>query len=192
MDHSAAAAATEDVDISSTAFIQIPSQLSLPMHHMLMHIVYAMGKLMVHKSLQAPYHHLFLSKKNQLDTSSRHIQSMIQGLTSRLETLVDPFDWNVCASRLNRNVANTITSTYHLYATIIGPNSFSQIETLRCSKSTVKEEPVENKATFSFLPFISGTKSKVKLNLNPLPLNSSVCVNKWSVLRTGNMYTKQI
>nr|CAH8873796.1 unnamed protein product [Trichobilharzia regenti] len=258
LDHSAAAAATEDVDISSTAFIQIPSQLSLPMHHMLMHIVYAMGKLMVHKSLQAPYHHLFLSKvctafikvystivddlfshrnvttdqcpddaclwlsdslqkllqaralqiifdlkffqrllvssmsKNQLDTSSRHIQSMIQGLTSRLETLVDPFDWNVCASRLNRNVANTITSTYHLYATIIGPNSFSQIETLRCSKSTVKEEPVENKATFSFLPFISGTKSKVKLNLNPLPLNSSVCVNKWSVLRTGNMYTKQI
>lgn len=127
-----------------------------------------------------------------MDVSSKRVQSMIQELTSRLETLVDPFDWNVCASKLSRNVANTITSTYHLYAPILGSSSFAQVETLRGIKAISKEETNDNKSTCFFLPCISGTKNKTKLNLNPLPFNSSICVNKWSVLRNGNPYAKQI
>ncbi|CAH8617383.1 unnamed protein product [Schistosoma mattheei] len=254
-----------DVDGNSSAVVRIPSQLSLPTHHLLLNIVYTMGKFVVHKSLPSPFSHLFLSKvctslfeiyssivdellsyqdisiqctdeasiwfsdslqksmqsralqimfdlkflqrllvssvsvseaslaqKKQIDVSSKRVQSMIQELTSRLETLVDPFDWNVCASKLSRNVANTITSTYHLYAPILGSSSFAQVETLRGIKAISKEETNDNKSTCSFLPCISGTKNKTKLNLNPLPFNSSICVNKWSVLRNENPYAKQI
>ncbi|CAH8613696.1 unnamed protein product [Heterobilharzia americana] len=205
--------ATEDMDTSLAAVIHVPSQLSLPMHQMLLNIVYVMEKLLVHRPLQPPYNHIFLSKvctcfldvystvvdelfsqrdisdqhsddsslwlsdslqkliqtralqiifdlkflqrllvssvfvseanlfqKSQTDASSKNVQTSVQGLISRLETLVDPFDWNVCASRLSRNVTNAITSTYHLYAPIIGSSSFSQIETLRGVKSSSKEE----------------------------------------------------
>lgn len=254
-----------DVDGNSSAVVRIPSQLSLPTHHLLLNIVYTMGKFLVHKSLPSPFSHLFLSKvctslfeiyssivdellsyqnisihctdeasiwfsdslqksmqsralqimfdlkflqrllvssvsvseaslaqKNQINISSKLIQSMIQELISRLETLVDPFDWNVCASKLIRNVTNTITSTYHLYAPILGSSSFAQVETLRGVKAISKEETNDNKSTCSFLPCISGTKNKRRLNLNPLPFSSSICVNKWSVLRNGNPYAKQI
>ncbi|CAH8660450.1 unnamed protein product [Schistosoma haematobium] len=232
-----------DVDGNSSAVVRIPSQLSLPTHHLLLNIVYTMGKFVVHKSLpivdellshqdisiqctdeasiwfsdslqksmqsralQIMFDLKFLQRllvssvsvseaslaqKNQMDVSSKRVQSMIQELTSRLETLVDPFDWNVCASKLSRNVANTITSTYHLYAPILGSSSFAQVETLRGIKAISKEE-TNDKSTCFFLPCISGTKNKTKLNLNPLPFNSSICVNKWSVLRNGNPYAKQI
>ncbi|KAH8864986.1 Conserved oligomeric Golgi complex subunit 1 [Schistosoma japonicum] len=255
----------EDVDGDSVTVISIPSQLSLPTHHLLLNIVYTMGKTLVHKSLQSPFSHRFLYslctslfevyskivcellsfrdtpdtstkdisllfsdslqkllqsralqiifdlkflrhllissvsiiesspiQKIQMDPSSKVILQRIQELMSRLETLVDPFDWNVCASRLNRNVSNAIASTYHLYAPILGPGSFSHIETLRGVKSAQNGEAGENKTSPSFLPFISGSKNKIKLNLASLPLSSSVCVNKWSSLRTGNTYAKQI
>ncbi|TNN14521.1 Conserved oligomeric Golgi complex subunit 1 isoform 1 [Schistosoma japonicum] len=50
----------EDVDGDSVTVISIPSQLSLPTHHLLLNIVYTMGKTLVHKSLQSPFSHRFL------------------------------------------------------------------------------------------------------------------------------------
>ncbi|CAH8574386.1 unnamed protein product [Schistosoma turkestanicum] len=196
----------EDVDHNSVAVVRIPSQLSLPTHHLLLNIVYTIEKLLVYQSLPSPFSHRYLSRvcdtlfevyssivdelqshqnisiqyaddaslwfpdslqksiqsralqiifdlkfiqrllvssisvseasfaqKNQKDTSSKLIQSMFQELISRLETLVDPFDWNVCSSKLSRNVTDTITSTYHLYAPILGSSSFAQVETLKVS-----------------------------------------------------------
>ncbi|CAL8108086.1 unnamed protein product [Calicophoron daubneyi] len=112
-------------------------------------------------------------QKAPLESLITKIHADSKTLLSQLESFVDPFDWEVCARKLNQLVAENLSVTAHLYAPLMRPSQGFQLDSGRSVASSNSRDIDERKSAASVIPLVYGASDKQRTfpTFTTLPLS---------------------